>query len=186
MPTGTTYTGGFSDNLRSGTGKQVYADGTVYEGDFSNDMKNGTGTITYANGDTYTGDFVNDKRSGSGTYTWSNGESYTGEFNDDQLSGTGTYKWPSGRTYTGKFSNGTIVLDEALIETRALGKAAGESAHRVRRFPFRGKAGRQPFCRAARRVRTKRSTNIGNKTLAKREHPSGMERAARTERLKRS
>ncbi|MFM9951548.1 MAG: DUF1036 domain-containing protein [Saprospiraceae bacterium] len=67
-PDGSTFTGKWVDEKKSGKGVLVWADGSKYEGNWANDKRNGQGKIFYADQDkTYTGNWVDDKREGQGT-----------------------------------------------------------------------------------------------------------------------
>ena len=99
------YEGDIKNMKKEGKGIEKNKDYT-YLGSFSNDLKDGKGKIIYAGGDEfYEGDFAKGKMNGKGVYQWPNKCIYEGEFLDGQKHGKGIYKFPDGEVYEGEFVN---------------------------------------------------------------------------------
>ena len=124
------YEGEVAQNVRSGHGKQSYADGSSYDGAWALDKRFGIGTLTKPNGDTlngqwddsvligngtftsadgqvvYKGQWANGNKNGKGLQKWPSGDTYDGDWRDDKKHGNGTYLWADGPTYVGDFRDG--------------------------------------------------------------------------------
>ena len=61
------YKGGWENDMRHGTGRELFSNGDVYDGEFVNDTKSGQGRIRYKVGGSYEGLWDSDKRHGIGT-----------------------------------------------------------------------------------------------------------------------
>jgi len=118
---GASYTGGYVNGLKEGTGTRVSPNGDVYYGEWKNNKKDGYGKIVTANGkfgyegrfkdglphgygtkfddkgDVYEGAWQNGKRNGFGSLYDASGNVFIGDFKDDQRHGRGTYWLADGR-----------------------------------------------------------------------------------------
>ena len=71
-------------------GTYTASDGSTYTGGFKNNLYHGQGTVTFANGDTYIGEYRKDLKHGQGTLIFSKeiGGKYIGTYeNDDWIDG---------------------------------------------------------------------------------------------------
>lgn len=105
----TLYTGGFTDGLKEGTGKENYPSGKLhYTGTFSAGLPQGSLLEYYENGTLkYNGGFVAGKYSGNGTLYSESGEKlYSGGFELGEYSGTGTLYSSGKKLYSGEFESG--------------------------------------------------------------------------------
>ncbi len=74
-----TYKGSWENNLKSGIGKQMYANVGEYYGYWEEGKRHGEGVMTYLNKDVYSGSWSNGKKDGQGTYIFfQTGEKYVG------------------------------------------------------------------------------------------------------------
>eukprot|EP00927_Polykrikos_kofoidii_P028128 TRINITY_DN24610_c0_g1_i1.p1 TRINITY_DN24610_c0_g1~~TRINITY_DN24610_c0_g1_i1.p1 ORF type:complete len:530 (+),score=85.42 TRINITY_DN24610_c0_g1_i1:44-1633(+) len=103
---GSTYRGGWLDELRHGFGVQIFPDGTTYEGQWRAGLHHGSGKFSHRDRDSYDGEWVDGKASGHGTYLHNDGSVHVGEWFDDQQHGHGTETWVEGSRYTGNFECG--------------------------------------------------------------------------------
>ncbi len=99
------YTGCLLNEMRHGSGVQVWPDNAKYEGEWRWDKANGNGTFQHANGDIYEGEWKDDKANGYGTFQHANGDIYEGEWKDDKANGYGIYKYVNGAEYNGHWKN---------------------------------------------------------------------------------
>ena len=58
----------------------IYENGTSYEGGFKNNLKDGIGLFKFEDGSQYYGEWKDDHKSGRGTYTWTDGMKFEGSF----------------------------------------------------------------------------------------------------------
>lgn len=100
-PSGDTYKGSWSMNLRHGNGRKSYANGDSYDGDWQHGFQDGNGKYQWNSGDSYTGQWKNGYMHGSGTMIFKNNNRYDGCWEDGFPKGNGTYKWPDGSLYVG-------------------------------------------------------------------------------------
>jgi hypothetical protein len=63
---GSTYNGGWLNDVRHGKGVFKSREGTVYDGNFDNDIRHGAGTLTYASGNKIIGIWEKDRLMGPG------------------------------------------------------------------------------------------------------------------------
>lgn len=128
---GAVYYGEWTDGMRHGFGKMVWADGVCYEGQWDSNAASGRGSFQHLDGDqyigewgnsmangkgvyyhegvqTYLGDWEDDFQHGSGIESWSEGAWYEGEFNKSQKEGYGRYRWEGGCEYLGRWTNNVI------------------------------------------------------------------------------
>lgn len=103
------YTGAFSEGLRSGAGIADYPDGSHYEGEFKHGLRNGVGSLRDTDQSIYDGKFVGDKRCGRGTCAFGNGDVYYGLWADNVMEGLGTLRRKDGSQLTGVWRAGELV-----------------------------------------------------------------------------
>ena len=103
------YIGNFKNNLRNGSGKEIYLGTQVknfskFEGEYLNDIKI-FGTFYWKDGSYYKGAINNDEKfNGKGKYFWKKtNEIYEGEWYNGQMSGNGKMIYSDGSVYEGKF-----------------------------------------------------------------------------------
>jgi len=86
---------------------ETYSNGDTYTGGWRNNKREGTGELTCTNGELYVGEWKNDKRHGKGRRKWFveeepsrykatrkwDGYIYDGQWKDDQRHGEGTELW---------------------------------------------------------------------------------------------
>ena len=100
-----TYKGGWENNLKSGIGKQIYADKGIYNGYWQDGLRHGEGVMTYKNTDLYSGNWVKGEKEGKGTYIFEKtGQKYTGIFMKGQMV-NGQWIYPNGTSFHGNFEN---------------------------------------------------------------------------------
>ena len=61
-------------------GTMRYTDGSTYDGGFENEIRHGEGTCTWSDGRQYVGAFKDGVPDGRGTMTWPDGRRYEGEW----------------------------------------------------------------------------------------------------------
>ena len=109
MPGKWTFTGTFTNGMRNGYGKLVFADGASYEGEFADNERCGNGIEICANGVVYSGQWQKGRMNGRGKMTFPNGSSYEGDFVDGRYNGKGIYfNHEKNETYEGTFKDGKI------------------------------------------------------------------------------
>lgn len=109
MPGEWTFTGTFTNGMRNGYGKLVFADGASYEGEFADNERCGNGIEICANGVVYSGQWQKGRMNGRGKMTFPNGSSYEGDFVDGRYNGKGIYfNHEKNETYEGTFKDGKI------------------------------------------------------------------------------
>jgi len=102
------YSGGWSNNMRSGQGTRRYVNGDVYVGGWQNDLEHGKGKYTWADGDYYDGDWVLGDKSGKGTFSYQSGDvvTYEGDVVNNVLTGKATVTYRNQNVYTGDVKDG--------------------------------------------------------------------------------
>ncbi|QHO29994.1 hypothetical protein HN873_025217 [Arachis hypogaea] len=131
LPNGDLYTGNFSGNAPSGSGKYLWSDGCMYEGEWKRGKASGKGKFSWPSGATYEGEFKSGRMEGFGTFTGSDGDTYRGSWSSDKKhgygqkryangdfyegswkrnvqDGQGRYVWRNGNEYVGEWRNGVI------------------------------------------------------------------------------
>jgi len=107
LPNGSFYQGPVDDNgLKSGKGRQVWANETYYEGDFNQGRMEGQGFIIHTNGEYYIGHFEDNMANGKGEYYLFDGGHYKGEFRNDKPHGVGDLLFKDSTSYQGHFVDG--------------------------------------------------------------------------------
>jgi len=105
--TGASYTGGYVNGLREGTGTYVKSNGDVYYGEWKNDQHDGHGKFVSANGKLwYEGDFKEEAPHGYGKQSEEDGDVYEGEWENGEWNGFGCLYEASGDVYIGDFKDG--------------------------------------------------------------------------------
>ncbi|KAF8565987.1 hypothetical protein P879_01891 [Paragonimus westermani] len=137
---GVCYTGDFSNNEISGTGRIEWPDGSYYEGEVVRGMRHGQGTYFHPSGLRYVGQWNNGKKHGKGRleYNSSGSSFYEGEWFQGMRNGYGVYRYPKGATYEGfwqagkRSGDGTLHWtdrDEIYTGTWVDGKQHGLGCH---------------------------------------------------------
>ncbi|MBQ1305103.1 MAG: AAA family ATPase [Erysipelotrichales bacterium] len=102
------YEGNFSDDFRSGFGKEKWGDGSAYEGNFKDGAESGYGKYFYPRLKdqlemSAEGYFEGYRKQGHITYRIENGNVFEGEWKDNEFLGTGKLTYPDGTVETGEF-----------------------------------------------------------------------------------
>ena len=88
---------------------ETYSNGDTYSGGWRNNKREGSGVLTCANGDAYVGQWKNDKRHGKGkrkSHDEMGWYIYDGEWNTDQRHGYGTLEYlPSFEKWESEWKN---------------------------------------------------------------------------------
>mmetsp|Transcript_5957 Transcript_5957/g.14142 ORF Transcript_5957/g.14142 Transcript_5957/m.14142 type:complete len:390 (+) Transcript_5957:36-1205(+) len=107
---GTSYSGEWDDNKKSGYGVQVSPTGQKYEGQWLGGQRHGEGTLWVPAGKKlrklYVGGWRHDKRHGRGSCFFKSGEFFQGSWEDGRMHGQGTLRYANGDLYIGEWSEG--------------------------------------------------------------------------------
>jgi len=106
FPGGSTYTGDWKEEERTGHGVQVWRDGARYEGEWLTGNAHGQGRFMHPNGDVYEGNWMLDRAHGFGSYTHKDGSMYRGNWSHDLQDGHGVETWSEGSRYEGDYKGG--------------------------------------------------------------------------------
>lgn len=88
---------------KHGKGLIIWNDGSSYEGGFKNDLRHGNGLFNWDNGESYKGEYTKDARTGIGIYQWPDGSKYEGSFLNGKRHGFGRFQTTSGIIYEGQW-----------------------------------------------------------------------------------
>jgi len=106
FPDGSTYTGDWKEEERTGHGVQVWRDGARYEGEWLAGNAHGQGRFMHPNGDFYEGNWMLDRAHGFGSYTHKDRSMYQGNWSHDLQDGPGVETWSDGGRYEGDYKGG--------------------------------------------------------------------------------
>ena len=105
-PDGSSYEGGFVNDMLDGHGILNWSDGTTYNGEYEENLRSGFGTICAPfNGGSYEGQWSKDMKHGQGTEFYENGDSFKGSFEHDEPN-QGIVTYSDGHEETGKWHEG--------------------------------------------------------------------------------
>eukprot|EP00957_Ditylum_brightwellii_P211614 15366379-Ditylum_brightwellii.AAC.2 len=90
---GSTYNGGWKDDLYDGFGTYKNPTGYMYRGHYRLGRRHGHGECHFPNGDEYIGEWVNGEMEGAGVYRYVNGDIYEGFFKENKRHGPGGYQY---------------------------------------------------------------------------------------------
>lgn len=105
---GSTYTGQFKDNKRSGSGTWRSTTGE-YVGEWRRDQQDGFGTQTWKDGRVFEGQFREGSFHGNGRMEWRSEHGlkvFEGQYVNGTKNGLGKFEWPDGRSYDGEWVEG--------------------------------------------------------------------------------
>ena len=92
-------------NMKSGIGKQIYANVGSYYGYWSEGQRHGEGVMNYVNQDVYSGHWANGQKEGQGTYIfYETGQKYIGKYFKGQMV-QGKWQYSDGSFFEGCFDN---------------------------------------------------------------------------------
>merc|ERR550514_2518009 len=101
---GSTYEGGFFDDMKHGNGTLTWSDGRQFRGQFERGRFHGAAVMTWPDGRLYCGQYIEDRKHGEGTFTWQDGRRYSGQWILGKRHGTGVYTNAKGITRTGTWN----------------------------------------------------------------------------------
>ena len=133
------YEGGMRYGQFQGDGIFMWNDGMVYSGQYVDDLREGTGTEIFPvydnvnvdeNGEKkfpyYEGQFLDGMRHGKGRYFYADGNVYMGMFKYNLFDGLGTFLWENGDYLEGNWRNGVPLTKEIKHQVR---KKTASSRH---------------------------------------------------------
>lgn len=108
---GRVYKGEWRDDLRHGSGKQVWEDGRSYEGQFASGKMHGHGRMEWQTSlglQVYVGQYEADYKHGQGRYRWADGSCYDGGWDMGKRHGVGFFSSTGGRRLRGQWRYDTL------------------------------------------------------------------------------
>lgn len=121
FPDGTTFSGGFSKNLKNGSGKFFFENQCYFKGYFVDDIADGPECEQKAEDYLFKGPCQDNDFHGPGRVIYYNDqkeptEMYIGEFYEGLKHGYGEYTWDDGSSYKGEWDHGKIANKGVYIE----------------------------------------------------------------------